>query len=121
MLRKIKFWIKERTRKIKADALIRHSRVFFLDCYKGNDGNDGLSKASAFKTLVHVYSKIESERYDVIKIISKGSLEIPVGFVWDKNKTALKGMPGKRTKIDGVLNITADNSIFYDLRWEVYL
>jgi hypothetical protein len=70
--------------------------VYYLDPVNGFDGNDGLSVATAVKTLAQGYALLASGKNDVLVLISDGSststARLSAGFTWAKNGTHLVGV-----------------------------
>lgn len=68
---------------------------WYLDPVNGNDGYDGLSPQTAFKTLTYAYSKLTENKNEVLYIIGgASSLVLSAAFTWAKSYTHCVGLAG---------------------------
>lgn len=94
--------------------------VFFLDPASGNDGNDGLSPRSAFKTLAVAYSAITADQYDTLYILGGPTALTPSSaFTWAKNYCRIRGsnngLPGMGQRSRIVNTAANDLSVLFTL------
>lgn len=54
-------------------ALLTQGNSWFVDAHNGNDGNDGMSPASAFKTLARAQALAVANQNDVVYFLANGN------------------------------------------------
>jgi hypothetical protein len=104
--------------------------IYFLDPTRGSDGNDGLSRDSAFQTLPFAYSKLADGKGDtLVYIAGTSSITLTAQLVWSKSYTSFIGlcaptMVGQRarifqgasaTGISPLISISGSSNIFQNL------
>jgi hypothetical protein len=92
--------------------------VYFVDYDNGSDGNDGLSLASAFKTVEFAYSRVVTNHNDVIALAAGSNHPLAAMLTVAKNKVHFIGLGvgqrlyGQRTKISmGVTAVATDIAV----------
>ena len=79
--------------KTALDYILGIGKRYYLDPSNGNDGNNGLSPESAFKTLSYAYSKLTANQHDTLYYISgPSSISLSAQFSWAKNYTHFVGI-----------------------------
>jgi hypothetical protein len=106
-------------------------KKFFLDPVNGDDiQGDGLSYATAVKTLPVAYALLTSNRNEILYIIGGASaLNLAAAFTWDKSYTHLIGLcaggPYGRSRIGQSANFTtmftlkANGCIFRNIHFQM--
>lgn len=104
--------------------------MYFLDPTNGSDGNDGLSRDSAFQTLPYAYSKLADGKGDtLVYIAGTSSITLTAQLVWAKSYTSFIGlcaptMVGQRarifqgasaTGISPLISISGSSNIFQNI------
>lgn len=76
-----------------APGLFSNGKSFFVDPTNGNDGRDGQSVESAFKTLTRAYAKLTANRNEVVYLIGNASsISLSATLTWAKAYTHLVGI-----------------------------
>lgn len=95
--------------------------IYYLDPVNGFDGNDGLTVATAVKTLGQGYALLASGNNDVLVLIgngaSTGSARLSAAFDWKKSACHLVGVCApsvisQRARIAPTLAVTAFKNFF---------
>lgn len=109
---------------------ISMGKKFYLDAVNGDDGNDGLSSVTAFKTLPVAYAALTANKNEILFIVGgASSLNLAAAFTWAKNYTHLIGLGGNlrfggRVRIGHNANFTtmftlsASGCIFHNIHFQ---
>lgn len=96
---------------------------FFVDPYYGSNGHDGMSPATAWKTLVYALSKCVANRGDVVYLLARSNTAayttnyLSANLDWNKDGTHLVGVNcgpfvGQRSRIANLSTATAFANLF---------
>ncbi len=120
---------------ISANGILTQGNVYWVKPISGSDTNDGLSPATAFKTLLHAHAVATANQNDVILLCSEGSTAASTTdyqnalLTWSKGSVHLIGINagpnlGQRSRIaflstyaaaTGLMSVTASNCLFANL------
>ena len=106
--------------------------VYFLDAANGNDGNDGKTAQSAFKTWDVAYDALTTLKHDILYIIGGNtSVSITGATTFSKSLCHIVGVGGtkhysNRARFAGtsactaspMFNITGSNNTFDNVMWQ---
>jgi len=112
-------------------GLVTQGNVYYVKPYSGNDGNDGKSPQSAFKTLVHAQLVATADQNDIVYLMSESNTAANTtdyqssALVWAKDGVHLIGVGsnpfiGQRARIaqtstvktiEDLFTVSADNCI----------